>query len=30
LHDMGREGAISPAAVRDRLGISPKFLIPLL
>jgi selenocysteine-specific elongation factor len=30
LHDMGREGAISPAAVRDRLGISRKFLIPLL
>ncbi len=30
LHDMAREGAISPAAVRDRLGISRKFLIPLL
>ncbi|HEX2250302.1 MAG TPA: selenocysteine-specific translation elongation factor [Gemmatimonadales bacterium] len=30
LHEMGREGAISPAAVRDRLGISRKFLIPLL
>jgi hypothetical protein len=30
LQDMGRLGAISPAAVRDRLGISRKFLIPLL
>jgi selenocysteine-specific elongation factor len=30
LHDMAGQGAISPAAVRDRLGISRKFLIPLL
>ena len=30
LTDMGREGPISPAAVRDRLGISRKYLIPLL
>ena len=30
LHDMGRVGAIVPAAVRDRLGISRKYLIPLL
>jgi selenocysteine-specific elongation factor len=30
LNDMGREGLISPAAVRDRLGISRKYLIPLL
>jgi selenocysteine-specific elongation factor len=30
LNDMGREGPISPAAVRDRLGISRKYLIPLL
>jgi selenocysteine-specific elongation factor len=30
LNDMGREGSISPAAVRDRLGISRKYLIPLL
>ena len=30
LNDMGRAGPISPAAVRDRLGISRKYLIPLL
>jgi selenocysteine-specific elongation factor len=30
LNDMGREGPIIPAAVRDRLGISRKYLIPLL
>ena len=30
LHDMGREGPIVPAAVRDRLGITRKYLIPLL
>jgi selenocysteine-specific elongation factor len=30
LNDMGRQGAIMPAAVRDRLGISRKYLIPLL
>jgi selenocysteine-specific elongation factor len=30
LNDMGRDGPISPAAVRDRLGISRKYLIPLL
>jgi selenocysteine-specific elongation factor len=30
LNDMGRQGTIVPAAVRDRLGISRKFLIPLL
>ena len=30
LTDMGREGPIVPAAVRDRLGISRKYLIPLL
>jgi selenocysteine-specific elongation factor len=30
LNDMGRQGPISPAAVRDRLGISRKYLIPLL
>jgi selenocysteine-specific elongation factor len=30
LNDMGRQGTILPAAVRDRLGISRKFLIPLL
>jgi selenocysteine-specific elongation factor len=27
---MGRQGPIVPAAVRDRLGISRKYLIPLL
>jgi selenocysteine-specific elongation factor len=30
LNDMGRQGPIVPAAVRDRLGISRKYLIPLL
>jgi selenocysteine-specific elongation factor len=30
LTDMGQEGPIVPAAVRDRLGISRKYLIPLL
>jgi selenocysteine-specific elongation factor len=30
LQEMGQEGSISPAAVRDRLGISRKYLIPLL
>jgi selenocysteine-specific elongation factor len=30
LNDLGRQGSISPAAVRDRLGISRKYLIPLL
>jgi selenocysteine-specific elongation factor len=30
LNDMGQQGPIVPAAVRDRLGISRKFLIPLL
>jgi selenocysteine-specific elongation factor len=30
LTDMGRQGPIVPAAVRDRLGISRKYLIPLL
>jgi selenocysteine-specific elongation factor len=30
LSEMGRRGPIIPAAVRDRLGISRKFLIPLL
>jgi selenocysteine-specific elongation factor len=30
LNDMGRQGTIIPAAVRDRLGISRKYLIPLL
>jgi selenocysteine-specific elongation factor len=30
LADLGREADIVPAAVRDRLGISRKFLIPLL
>ena len=30
LKDLGREGAIIPAKVRDRLGISRKYLIPLL
>jgi selenocysteine-specific elongation factor len=30
LQDLGRNGSIVPAQVRDRLGISRKFLIPLL
>ena len=30
LSDLGREGPIVPAAIRDRLGISRKYLIPLL
>lgn len=30
LNDMGQQGPIIPAAVRDRLGISRKYLIPLL
>lgn len=30
LTDIGREGPIVPGAVRDRLGISRKYLIPLL
>ncbi|HEY9016442.1 MAG TPA: SelB C-terminal domain-containing protein, partial [Gemmatimonadales bacterium] len=30
LTDLGRTGPIVPAAVRDRLGISRKYLIPLL
>jgi selenocysteine-specific elongation factor len=30
LVDLGREGDIVPAALRDRLGISRKYLIPLL
>jgi selenocysteine-specific elongation factor len=30
LKDLGRQGSIIPAQVRDRLGISRKFLIPLL
>jgi selenocysteine-specific elongation factor len=30
LTEIGRETAIAPAALRDRLGISRKFLIPLL
>jgi selenocysteine-specific elongation factor len=30
LADLGRKGPIVPAAVRDRLGISRKYLIPLL
>jgi selenocysteine-specific elongation factor len=30
LTDLGRAGAILPAAVRDRLGLSRKFVIPLL
>jgi selenocysteine-specific elongation factor len=30
LSEMGQQGPIIPAAVRDRLGISRKFLIPLL
>ncbi|MGH7525943.1 MAG: SelB C-terminal domain-containing protein, partial [Gemmatimonadales bacterium] len=30
LTEVGREAAIAPSALRDRLGISRKFLIPLL
>jgi len=30
LEQLGQEGSIVPAQVRDRLGISRKFLIPLL
>jgi selenocysteine-specific elongation factor len=30
LHELGQQGEIVPAAIRDRLGISRKFLIPLL
>jgi selenocysteine-specific elongation factor len=30
LNDIGQQGTIVPAAVRDRLGISRKYLIPLL
>jgi selenocysteine-specific elongation factor len=30
LEEMGQEGPIIPASVRDRLGISRKYLIPLL
>jgi selenocysteine-specific elongation factor len=30
LTELGRESAIAPAALRDRLGISRKYLIPLL
>jgi selenocysteine-specific elongation factor len=30
LKDLGRKGSISPSQVRDRLGISRKYLIPLL
>jgi selenocysteine-specific elongation factor len=30
LQDMGQEGPIVPAAVRDRLGVTRKYLIPLL
>ena len=30
LNDLGREGDIVPAAIRERLGISRKYLIPLL
>jgi selenocysteine-specific elongation factor len=30
LNDMGRQGAIVPGAVRDRLGVTRKYLIPLL
>jgi len=30
LSEMGQHGPIIPAAVRDRLGISRKYLIPLL
>ena len=30
LAELGRDGLIAPAALRDRLGISRKYLIPLL
>jgi selenocysteine-specific elongation factor len=30
LNDLGNQGAIVPAAIRERLGISRKYLIPLL
>jgi selenocysteine-specific elongation factor len=30
LHEIGQQGTIVPAAIRDRLGISRKYLIPLL
>jgi selenocysteine-specific elongation factor len=30
IREVGRSGDIQPAALRDRLGISRKFLIPLL
>jgi selenocysteine-specific elongation factor len=30
LNELGQQGEIVPAAIRDRLGISRKFLIPLL
>jgi glycosyltransferase involved in cell wall biosynthesis len=30
LNDLGRAGVIIPATIRDRLGISRKYLIPLL
>jgi selenocysteine-specific elongation factor len=30
LNDLGRRGSIVPAVVRDRLGLSRKFVIPLL
>jgi selenocysteine-specific elongation factor len=30
VRDIGRAGEIQPAAVRERLGISRKYLIPLL
>jgi selenocysteine-specific elongation factor len=30
LNEMGRDATIAPAALRERLGISRKFLIPLL
>jgi selenocysteine-specific elongation factor len=30
LNDIGQQGEIIPAAIRDRLGISRKYLIPLL
>jgi len=30
LNDLGRQGEIIPAAVRDRLGLTRKYLIPLL
>jgi len=30
LNELGRKGEIVPAAIRDRLGITRKYLIPLL